>query len=176
MAQRQASPMSLRLREDGEEETQNPLDAVEGLVAAQDWPYERLGGEELSICVSGSWCDYTLAFVWRPDVEALIVTAAYDFKPQAARRGEVIELVARINAELWLGHFDFLADEGVLSFRHAHLMAGGAPLTVGQIEVLLRAAVDACERHYPVFQLLLWGGKTPREAIAAAMLDCQGRA
>lgn len=168
--------MSLRLRDDGELELSNPLEAVEGLVAAQDWPYERLGTDELSICVSGLWCDYTLAFIWRPEVEALIVNAAYDFKPAQGRRVEMIELVARINAELWLGHFDFLPDDGVITFRHAHLMAGGAPLTIGQIEALLRGAVDACERHYPVFQLLLWGGKSPRDAIAAAMLDCQGRA
>jgi len=37
-------------------------------------------------------------------------------------------------------------------------------------------AVAECERFYPAFQLLLWGGKSPDEAVAAAMLETVGEA
>ena len=38
------------------------------------------------------------------------------------------------------------------------------------------AALEECERFYPVFQFVLWGGKSPGEAIAAALIDTHGEA
>ena len=37
-------------------------------------------------------------------------------------------------------------------------------------------AITECERFFPAFQFVLWGGKTPQEALAAAMLECVGEA
>jgi hypothetical protein len=42
--------------------------------------------------------------------------------------------------------------------------------------LLVESAIDECERFYPVFQFVLWGGKTPAEAMAAAMTETQGEA
>jgi hypothetical protein len=36
--------------------------------------------------------------------------------------------------------------------------------------------MEECERFYPVFQFVLWGGKSPGEAIAAALIDTHGEA
>ncbi|MGH6959444.1 MAG: YbjN domain-containing protein, partial [Dongiaceae bacterium] len=33
-----------------------------------------------------------------------------------------------------------------------------------------------CERFFPAFQFVLWGGKSPEEALAAAMLETVGEA
>jgi hypothetical protein len=37
-------------------------------------------------------------------------------------------------------------------------------------------AITECERFYPAFQFVLWGGKTPAEALTASMLECVGEA
>jgi hypothetical protein len=37
-------------------------------------------------------------------------------------------------------------------------------------------ALTECERFFPAFQFVLWGGKPPAEALEAAMLDCVGEA
>ena len=37
-------------------------------------------------------------------------------------------------------------------------------------------ALTECERFFPAFQFVLWGGKSPGDALAAAMLDCVGEA
>ena len=37
-------------------------------------------------------------------------------------------------------------------------------------------AIEECERFYPVFQFVLWAGKTPQEAISAALIETQGEA
>ena len=39
----------------------------------------------------------------------------------------------------------------------------------GLAEAIAEAALEECERFYPVFQFVLWGGKSPGEAIAAAL-------
>ena len=43
-------------------------------------------------------------------------------------------------------------------------------------EAIAEAAMEECERFYPVFQFVLWGGKSPTEAIAAALIDTAGEA
>jgi hypothetical protein len=67
---------------------------------------------------------------------------------------------------------------GMLLFRHAALLdgQGDAALTLEQAETLVEAAIDECERFYPVFQFVLWADKTPQEAIAAALIETQGEA
>ena len=36
--------------------------------------------------------------------------------------------------------------------------------------------VMACERFYPAFQLVAWGGETPEKALGIAMTEAYGRA
>jgi hypothetical protein len=49
-------------------------------------------------------------------------------------------------------------------------------VTVEQLEDLMEAALCECERYYPAFQFVIWGGKKPEEAMQAAMLETVGEA
>ena len=40
----------------------------------------------------------------------------------------------------------------------------------------LACAVTECERFYPAFQHVIWAGKTPSEAIEAAVFETAGEA
>ena len=40
----------------------NPLDLVEDILAANQWPFERNCDDELSVTVAGTWCDYHMGF------------------------------------------------------------------------------------------------------------------
>ena len=73
---------------------------------------------------------------------------------------------------------DVLSSSGVLLFRHAAMVDGAeeGTMSLAAAELLVESAIDECERFYPVFQFVLWGGKTPKEAIAAALIDTQGEA
>ena len=53
------------------ERSYNPLDLLEELVMANEWPYERASEDELVVEMSGCWGDYKLFFVWREDLNAL---------------------------------------------------------------------------------------------------------
>ena len=41
---------------------------------------------------------------------------------------------------------------------------------------MLDGAIHACERYYPAFNFVVWAGKSPQEAMAAAMFDVEGEA
>ena len=66
----------------------------------------------------------------------------------------------------------------MILFRHAALLdtTNEVGLTLQQAETLIEAALDECERFYPVFQFVLWGDKTPQEALEAALIDTAGEA
>ena len=153
----------------------NPVELVEQVAAAHDWPAERTNDDELTMTIAGTWADYHVSLNWRADLESLHIACAFDFKVPESRIGEVYRLVAQINEQLWLGHFDVWANEGLIMFRHG-LMLNGTLATMGQCEALLRAALEACERYYQAFQFVVWAGKDSRHALASAMFETEGRA
>jgi hypothetical protein len=154
----------------------NPIDLVEEIVEANEWPHDRSSEEEMVVEVTGRWCDYRLFFVWQPELNALHFSCGFDMKVPAPRRGAVYELLAAVNERLWLGHFDLASDEPSPAFRHGLLLRGPLGASIEQIEDLVDIALSECERFYPAFQLVVRGGKRAEDAIAAAMIDPVGEA
>jgi hypothetical protein len=77
---------------------------------------------------------------------------------------------------MWLGHFDLAGEEGLLMYRHGVLLPDNMHATLEQCENLIEIALTECDRYYQAFQFVVWGGKTPEEAIAAALFDTVGEA
>ena len=153
----------------------NPLDLVEQLVSANEWLFERPTDDELAVCVDGQWNKYQLWFAWREDLNVLQFTCAFDMKVAEQRYADVCMLLAHINERMWIGHFDLCADDGMLMFRQA-MMLGENGTNPAQIEELVEIALLECERVFPAFMFLVWGGKTAKEVLAAAMLETSGEA
>jgi hypothetical protein len=153
----------------------DPLDVLEQVAAVRDWPYDRAEDGDFAIFVSGRWADYHLTFSWREDMRALHFVCALDLRVPPRKRRATYALVGMLNERLWLGHFELASEDGMVMFRHA-MPLGGASLAPGQCEDLIDLAVDACERFYPAFQFVVWAGKSPEEAVEAAMFETRGEA
>jgi hypothetical protein len=154
----------------------NPVDVVEGVAALNSWIFERAGDDEITISVNGRWTSYQASFTWMDDLEALHLACAFDLKVPERRHPEVLALISQVNEQLWLGHFDLWSHDGVVMFRHALILAGGVEASGRQCEVLLDAAIDACERYYQAFQFVVWAGTSAREAMHAAIFETSGEA
>jgi hypothetical protein len=154
----------------------NPIHVIEEVAAIRDWSLERSGEDEVSMLIRGAHTDYQVAFTWMPDIESLHIACTFDMKIPDGRKAEVQKLIALINEQLWIGHFDLWAQSGLAMFRQALILAGGAAASTEQCEAMLSAATDACERYFPCFQFVVWAGKSAREAIDAAMFDTVGEA
>lgn len=154
----------------------NPVDVIEHIAALEDWAFERSGDDEITISVAGRWSDYHVSFSWMEDVEALHLACAFDLKVTEPRRAEIMRLLAAVNEQMWLGHFDFWSQESAVMYRHALLLAGGVEPTTRQAEAMLTNAIEACERYYQAFQFVVWAGKTAREALDGALFETAGEA
>ncbi len=161
--------------EAGYERMTNPIDLVEQVAHVHDWACDRTADDEVTLIVAGSWTDYHVSLNWRDDLEALHLACAFDFKVPENRLPEVYRLIAQINEQLWLGHFDLWTQEGLIMFRQG-LMLNGALATPGQCEAMLKAALEACERYYQAFQFVVWAGKDSREALVSTMFHTEGQA
>ena len=154
----------------------HPLTVVESIAADNNWPFERSGEDEITIVSKGQWTDYQISFTWMHDIEALHLACAFDLKIPDLRLSDVQQLVAMINEQLWVGHFDLWTHTGMIMHRQALVLPGGLTASTSQCISMLDGAIHACERYYPAFNFVVWAGKSPQEAMAAAMFDVEGEA
>ncbi len=154
----------------------NPLGVVEEIAASHDWSFERSGDDEVTILTRGQWTDYQLSFTWMSEIDALHLACAFDMKVPEARREEVRRLIAAINEQLWVGHFDLWTATGSVMLRQALILPDGLTASPAQCELMLEGALCACERYYPALQFVVWAGKSAAEAMSAAMFDTAGEA
>jgi hypothetical protein len=159
----------------GYDRSSNPIDLMEQVASHQDWHFDRSTDDELTLTIAGSWTDYHLSLNWRDDMETLHLACAFDFKVPDNRLNEVYRLIALINEQLWLGHFDLWNSEGLLMFRHG-VPLNGSVATLHQCEAMLQAALEACERYYKAFQFVVWAGREAREALTSTMFETEGQA
>jgi hypothetical protein len=153
-----------------------PLDMLADYFEANGWSFEHNGEDEIVASMRGSWTQYEIRGIWRAEDQVLQMLAMPDIRVPDDKRSIIYETIGLINEQLWLGHFELWSNSGIVLFRHGALLGSGDMLSVEQAQLLVEAALDECERFYPVFQFVLWGGKTPAEAITASMIETRGEA
>lgn len=158
------------------ERQSNPVDLIEFVADTNDWSFERAADDELALTVEGKWADYRVSFAWMEEFEAVHLSCAFDLKIPESRMNEVIKLVAHINGEVLLGHFDVWQNADIVIFRQSLLLSGGVEPTGRQVEVLLSSALEACEAYYQAFQFVVWSGMDAQSAVSAVMFETVGEA
>lgn len=154
----------------------NPLDLIEEFARSNEWSFERSGAEELVVDLGGRWCDYSLFFAWHAEISVMQFCCACELRVPDPRRAAVRDLVSLVNDKLCLGYFATSTPDNHLMFRHSVLLGAHPGGAAEQMEGLLDIALAECERYYPAFQFVIWGGRPAHEAIAAALLDTVGEA
>lgn len=160
----------------GEADDAAPLEMLAALFEARGWPVEALGEEEFSGEIQGSWAKYQLRGIWRPVDNVLQMICVPDIRVAADKRQAAYELLTLVNEQMWLGHFDLWSNGNVVVYRHAALLGDEGTLSLNQAQALVESAVEDCDRFYPAFQFVLWGDKSPADALDAALVDAAGEA
>ncbi|MCR6645632.1 MAG: YbjN domain-containing protein [Terricaulis sp.] len=155
----------------------DPMDTVEHALSADErFSAERAEDGDVHFifkCAFGETAGY---FSYRPELPALLFTLGFDVQAPESRRDEAIKLAAHINENLWLGHFDVWADDGTIIFRHAMPMIGRDEISIGEVQAMLAAAMDAAERFQPAFHFAILGGMAAADAAQAAFFETAGEA
>ena len=149
----------------------NPLDLAEMVIMNRDWVFDRPGDCELIAEAGGTCSNYRIWFTWQEDSGGLTLSCALDGKVTRQALPQVYSLLALVNEKLWLGHFDICSEDSTVVFRHSLLLRDGAGTTEEHLQELLDLAISESERFYPAFQSVVWGGKTPVQALELALFE-----
>ncbi len=154
----------------------HPIDIVESLAAHRDWDFDRIGDDQIAMAIEGQWRTYSISLSWSAHDETLRLLCTFEMAPPEDRADAVAVMVDLANDLCWTGCFTRWEAQGLMVYRYGLTLAGGAVATGGQVDAMLRGAIEACERFYPAFQLVAWGGETPKAALGVAIAEAYGRA
>ncbi len=153
-----------------------PMEMLAALFDARGWRVESSNSGDFAGEIKGAWATYQLRAIWRGEDRVLQLLCLPDIRVSSDKRTAAHELLALVNEQLWLGHFDMWSDGGVLVYRHGAMLGDDNTLTLAQAQAMVETAVEECDRFYPAFQFVLWSDKPPRQALDAALIDAMGEA
>jgi len=158
------------------DEDSAPVDMLAALFEARGWPCQFIAEDEISAEIKGSWTAYEVRGVWRREDHVLQLLCLPDIRVPDTKRTAIYELLALVNEQLWVGHFDLWSNGNVLVYRHGLLLGDEGLMSLDQAQVAVEAAIEECDRFYPAFQFVLWSDKTASEALASSLVDAAGEA
>jgi len=137
-------------------------------VIANDWPFQRAADDEILFEIGGRWTDYRLFSSGRK--RPARCNSAAGSTPRCRRRSAPRSTTCCRGSTSVCGSgiSTYRRKKNRSCFRHALLLRGVAGVSAEQVEDLVELALVECERFYPAFQLVIWGGKTADEAMTAA--------
>src|SRR5690606_4703879 len=154
----------------------HPIDIVETLAEERSWDFDRIADDQIAMAIEGSWRTYSVTLAWSARDETLRLICAFDMAPPAKRVAALHKVMGLANDRCRTGAFVLWREQKLVGYRYGLNLAGGAQASSAQINDMVRAAVTACERFYPAFQMVAWGGETPEKALGIAMSEAYGRA
>ena len=154
----------------------HPIDVVETLAEHYDWAFDRVAEDQIAMAIEGSWRTYSITLAWSAYDETLRMVCTFDMDPPEDTLPPLYEAMNEANDKCWAGAFSLWRDHKLMVYRYGLMLGGGASADPAQIDQMLSAAVVACERFYPAFQLICWGNRPVQEAMNIAMAEAYGRA
>lgn len=154
----------------------HPIDIVEHLAQAHAWDFDRIADDQIAMAVEGQWRTYSLTLAWSAYDETLRMVCTFEMDPPAEKLPKLYELLNLINDQCWAGSFTYWAEQKLMVYRYGLLLAGGQDAGSDQVDTMIGAAVMSAERYYPAMQLLVWGDRTPKDALQVAIAEAYGRA
>ncbi|MEM9292599.1 MAG: YbjN domain-containing protein [Acidobacteriota bacterium] len=166
----------MSLSEEFHTEDLHPIDIVEELAEHHAWEFDRIGEDQIAMCVEGQWRTYSITLAWSSFDETLRLICTFEMDPPKDRLPALYEALNATNDNCWAGAFTYWADQRLMTYRYGLVLAGGTMPGPDQIDRLIGAAVGAAERYYPAFQLVVWGERSAEDALQIAIAEAYGTA
>ena len=154
----------------------HPIDIVETLAEHYAWDFDRVAEDQIAMAIEGQWRTYSLTLAWSPYDETLRMVCSFEMDPPANRMAQLYEVMNLANDKCWSGGFTHWREQKLMVYRYGLVLNGGETAGPAQIGRMVETALGACERFYPAFQLVCWGGEDPTAALRVAMDEAYGTA
>lgn len=152
------------------------LNMVEALFHKRNYTCSRQDIHEIHAGWNGRACHYQLCVSACDHRESLEISAIFDYSFKKASGLEFYRLLARINQNIPLGHFDFNEKTGLLYFRHALSLKHIKGFSERQVEDFLDNALETCEQFYPAFEAALWSKADAQDIVTMMLMQPAGHA
>jgi hypothetical protein len=158
------------------EDDLHPIDIVEHLAEHHEWDFDRIGDDQIAMAVEGLWRTYSITLAWSNYDETLRMVCTFEMEPPQEKLPKLFELLNRMNDQCWAGAFTYWGEQKLMVYRYGLVLAGGQSASPEQIDTMINAAVLSAERYYPAIQLMVWGDRSPKDAMQVAIAEAYGRA
>lgn len=154
----------------------HPIDIVEHIAEHHDWDFDRIGDDQIAMAVEGQWRTYSITLAWSGYDETLRLICTFEMEPPEETLPILYETLNAVNDQCWAGNFTYWDAQKLMVYRYGLVLSGGQMASPEQIDTMINAAVCNAERYYPALQLVVWGGRSPAEAMQIAIAEAYGRA
>lgn len=154
----------------------HPIDIVETLAEHRSWDFDRMNEDQIAIAMEGLWRTYSLSLALAPEDSLLRLICTFEIEPPEATLPALYETISRANDMVWSGAFSYWDTQNLMVWRYGLMLGEDCPAGPDQVERMIIAALRACERFYPAFQLVAWADHSPQAALSMALSEAVGRA
>jgi hypothetical protein len=154
----------------------HPIDIVQQFVISNDWDFDRVADDQIAMAVEGQWRTYSITIAWSAYDQTLRLVCTYEMEPPEEKLPQLYEGINLVNDQCWAGSFSYWPEYKLMVYRYGLLLTSVESPTPDQVDTMIGTAVLSSERYYPAFQLMVWGNRTPKEAMQAAIAEAYGRA
>ena len=155
---------------------QNPIDVVEEVIHYKNWNFSRAHDHELVADIYTNIGQYRLYFNWSESLKSINFTVTFDLKFSQSKYSNIYELLAKINENLWIGHFDITSKSGIIAYRQTFFLPNQNDMLFKQLDDLVDISVYECEKYYPAFNNLFFEDTSAKDALELCSLNVIGRA
>jgi hypothetical protein len=167
-------PMKMQCRE-------NPIESAETYLLTTDQFVKRLGENEVIVNILGKYCEFQALLSWNEMKELFHLSFGFsvglkrEISPPALEI-QLAKLIALLNENLHMGHFEIWREEYGIVWRYAQFLDKSYRGDENFFMRLLDEAQQICEQNFPAFQYVLWGGKSPELAAESVLFETLGTA
>ena len=154
----------------------HPIDIVEHIAEHHDWDFDRVADDQIAMAVEGQWRTYSITLAWSNYDETLRLICTFEMEPPEDKLPMLYDTLNRTNDMCWAGAFTYWEAQRLMVYRYGLVLAGGQMASPEQIDTMIASAVMSAERYYPAFQLVVWGDRSPADAMQIAFAEAYGRA
>lgn len=154
----------------------HPIDIVETHAVANDWEFDRVSDDQITLAIEGQWKIYPITLNWSAYDETLMILGTFELDAPEDKLHALYEVINLVNDSLWSGHFTYWADMKMVVFKYGLILTDTDGAASGQIITMMNCATDNCDQFYPAFQVTVYANHSPQEAFKLAIGEEYGTA
>ena len=120
----------------------HPIDIVEDIATHQEWQFDRIADDQISMEMAGQWRSYSITLAWCELDQTLRLVCSFEMDPPADRMPALYEALNAVNDMCWAGSFAYWGAEQLMAYRYGLILSDGQMAMPDQIDTMIRRRLN----------------------------------